>query len=190
MGSGSSLKKEKVMKKILLLSLFLVPFTALSDEITESSDVLLDVPVATSEYLDVVDSKDISSNTSDRMPDGVVNDVSSDVDGSNTTLTPEKDSITQDDVNLIVQAIKEENWMLLVGLILTLLVLVLDKWINIKQWVGEKGLPWVAASLGIVTHIGLALSTGTGWLTAIITGLLSGASAVGLWNLLGSKKQS
>lgn len=180
------------MKKLILIVLFLLPSTALSD-VQSDLDVVDSVPVTETDVVDsdvlASDAVSDNSNSSDTL-----NDVSSDdaldvvSDTGVPTLTPEKDSITQDDINLIVQAVKEENWMLLVGLILTFLVLILDKWINIKQWVGEKGLPWVAASLGIVSHIGIALATGTGWVTAIITGVLSGATAVGLWNLLSKKK--
>jgi hypothetical protein len=192
-----SQKRKKVMKKLILVSLFLIPFNALSD-VQSELDVVDAVPVTETDVVDydvlvsdVVDSDVVSdtSNSSD-TPNDVSSDDALDVvsDTGVNNLTPEKDSITQDDINLIVQAVKEENWMLLVGLILTFLVLILDKWINIKQWVGEKGLPWVAASLGIVSHIGIALATGTGWVTAIITGVLSGATAVGLWNLLSKKK--
>jgi len=209
-------KKENGMNRFVLVALLLIPSIAFADATVE--DVSPDTSVVT-EVVDVVDPDTTDSDVtesdavsdSDTVPSDTasdpaeVSDVSTedaldvssgqdigdagDVSGV-PTLTPEKDSITQEDINFIIQAVKEENWMLLVGLILTFLVLILDKWINIKQWVGEKGLPWTAASLGIVSHIGIALSTGTGWITAIITGILSGASAVGLWNLIGANKKS
>lgn len=192
------------MNRFVLVALLLIPSIAFADATVE--DVSSDTSVVT-EIVDVVDpdTTDSDVSDSDTVPSDIASepaevsdisteDVSSGQDAGDVsgvpTLTPEKDSITQEDINFIIQAVKEENWMLLVGLILTFLVLILDKWINIKQWVGEKGLPWTAACLGIVSHIGIALSTGTGWITAIITGILSGASAVGLWNLIGANKKS
>lgn len=199
-------KKENGMNRLIFVTLLLIPSIAFADATVE--DASSDTSVVT-EVVDIVDPDTTDSDVteSDTVPSDIASDpaevsdistedaldVSSGQDAGDVsgvpTLTPEKDSITQEDINFIIQAVKEENWMLLVGLILTFLVLILDKWINIKQWVGEKGLPWTAACLGIVSHIGIALSTGTGWITAIITGILSGASAVGLWNLIGANKK-
>lgn len=194
------MNKSLVVGTIFLLTSWIV-FPAMSQEDVTSApeelDVVSDDLGIISEELDV---QAVSEPTVTDVEPVVADTVSSDAllidvsveDTSDVSVTPpntsgitvDKNNLTSEDVSMFISAIKDKNWTLLVGLILTFLVLILDKLVNVRQWVGTKGLPWVAASLGIVTHLGVALVNGVGWWDAILSGFISGATAVGLWELV------
>lgn len=89
-----------------------------------------------------------------------------------------------EDVGLLVEAAKNGNWVLFAGILILLLIFLLDKVVKLKERVPSKAIPWVAAALGIVASIGAQLTTSIPWGQALVQGLLSGAVAVGLWELV------
>jgi hypothetical protein len=103
-----------------------------------------------------------------------------------TKKPPENLNEAVEDVSVLIEAAKSGNWPLFAGILLMLLVFVLDKLVDLKAKVGKKAMPWVAAGLGIVGTMGVTLTDGSiTWWWGLIQGLLAGASAVGLWELVG-----
>lgn len=87
-------------------------------------------------------------------------------------------------IEQLINAAKGGNWQLFVGLLLTLLVWILRK-VNVIAFLPDKAVPWVSAAIGMVGFMGVALASGLDLTTALIQGFLTGAAAVGLWELLG-----
>lgn len=86
--------------------------------------------------------------------------------------------------SFLIEAAKNGYWGIFAGLLIMLLIFVLDKLVDIKKRVGEKAVPWVAASLGVVGAIAAELSTGVFWGQALLHGFTAGATAVGLWEMI------
>ena len=97
---------------------------------------------------------------------------------------PEDIGGAAENLNFLVQAAKGGHWGLFLGVLLTLLVWLLDKFIGVKKRVGKAALPWVAAGLGIVSAGGISLASGLPVTEGVVQGFMTGASAVGLWELL------
>ncbi len=87
-------------------------------------------------------------------------------------------------IEQLVKAAQAGQWQLFVGLLLTLIVWILRKF-NIIKFVPSKAVPWVAAAIGMVGYLGVSLASGLALLPAILQGILVGAAAVGLWEMIG-----
>ena len=87
-------------------------------------------------------------------------------------------------IEQLVKAAQAGQWQLFVGLLLTFIVWVLRKF-NIISFLPSKAVPWVAAAIGMLGYLGVSLASGLALLPAILQGLLVGAAAVGLWEMLG-----
>ena len=84
----------------------------------------------------------------------------------------------------LINAIQTKHWGLAIGLGLTLLVFVLRK-VKVLSKVPSKALPWVTAVLGILGYMAAAfMSDGANLTDAALGGLMTGAAAVGLWEML------
>ena len=93
----------------------------------------------------------------------------------------------------LINALQQKHWALAFGLGLSLLVFGLRK-AKVLAKVPAKVLPWVTAALGVVGYVAAALMVdGADIGDAVLGGLMTGAAAVGLWemvlkNFLGGKK--
>jgi len=85
----------------------------------------------------------------------------------------------------MIEAAKNGNWVLFSGLLIMLLIFILDKVVKLKEKVSAAAVPWVAAALGIASSIAVQLVSGIPWGQALFQGFTAGATAVGLWELLG-----
>jgi hypothetical protein len=107
--------------------------------------------------------------------------------------TIESDEEAAEAAKSLIVAIHQKHWALALGLGLSLLVFGLRK-AKVLAKVPSKALPWVTAALGVVGYIVVALTTeGADIMDAVWGGAVTGAAAVGLWemvlkNFLGSKK--
>ncbi len=104
-----------------------------------------------------------------------------------TPVVPDAPKTVEDaaeSVSFLVAAAKGGHWSLFLGVLLTLLVWVLDKFVKLKDRVGSKALPWVAAGLGILATMGISLSSGLSLGEGLIQGFMTGATSVGLWELV------
>jgi hypothetical protein len=100
---------------------------------------------------------------------------------------PEEVPETLDEAEEVFMALlatgKAGKWSIFGGLVIMLLVFGLRKWV-FKALSGQA-LAWTSALVGMAAYIALALVTGTSPVTAIFTGLTTGAMASGLWELVG-----
>lgn len=168
------------------LLMVLAPAAAFAQ--TDAGPVATDV-VVEADAEDATDAADGSDATEDAT------DASEDAadPGSEVTPTPappvapdapETVEDASESLDFLVEAAKGGHWGLFFGVLLTLLVWLLDKLVNLKAKVGKKAMPWVAAGMGIMGTVGIALSSGLPVADALVQGLVTGASAVGLWELV------
>lgn len=92
---------------------------------------------------------------------------------------------TDDAVNGLVAAFKAGKWGVAVGSLLVVLTQVVKYLAGLlKKEIPKNAQPWIAASLGVASAIGLSLATGIVWWEAVIGGIVFGATAGGLWSMV------
>ena len=96
---------------------------------------------------------------------------------------PESYDDAAESVSLLVKAVQDKNWSLALGLLLTLLVFIANKF-GLKDKVGSKAVPWVATGLAMAATCGVGLSSGVALADAAVQGLLAGVVAIGGWEML------
>lgn len=111
------------------------------------------------------------------------------VDAAPATIsTPPKSIQTPEDataaVDFMVEAGRLGAWPLFSGMLILFLIWFADKVFQVKKRVPKRVVPWIAAGLGILGSVGVMLITGLPVASAIIQGFLSGATSVGLWEML------
>ena len=87
-------------------------------------------------------------------------------------------------VSGLVEMVKAGKWGMAVGLALVLLTKAV-KWgaVSLEREIPKNWQPWIAALLGVVGSVGVALAAGIVWWEAVLAGLFVGSSAAGLWSL-------
>lgn len=88
----------------------------------------------------------------------------------------------------IVQSGRERNWQLMVALIVMLIVALANRLVFgfFDPELKKKLLPWFAAGTGCLLAFATVLLTpGASWWSALLAGFVTGAAAVGLWELVG-----
>lgn len=96
---------------------------------------------------------------------------------------PEDYNEAAETVSLLVKAVQDKNWALAIGLLLTLLVFVANKF-GLREKVGSKAVPWIATGLATVAALGVSLANGLPVTDAISQGILAGLTAIGGWEML------
>lgn len=91
--------------------------------------------------------------------------------------------VSVQDVSLLVTALQSQNWPLAVGLALSILVALANKF-GLKNAVGDKAIPWVTMGLAVAATVGAALAAGTPVGAALGQGVLAGVAAIGGWELI------
>ena len=86
-------------------------------------------------------------------------------------------------VDLAISAYQNGEWSILIGCILMLAVWVANKF-GLKDKIGKSLVPWVACGAGILISMAINLVQGSSIKGALIQGLISGFSAIGLWELI------
>lgn len=99
------------------------------------------------------------------------------------TEVPETDAEVGGAVSLLIDAIQNGNWSILVGALILLLIWLVRKmgWLDMLP---KNAIPWVSAGIGVVGYVGIALASGLPWKEALGNGFAAGIEAVGLWELL------
>jgi hypothetical protein len=88
------------------------------------------------------------------------------------------------DLNMFLDAIAQHHWPVVAGTVISFLVYVANRY-GLKDKIGAKYVPWVAAGLGILSSIGTQLlSGGSNWQNSVSQGLAAGLAATGLWELI------
>ena len=88
-----------------------------------------------------------------------------------------------DEASILVDAIQSKNWGLVLGMLLSLLVAVANKF-GLKDKVGGKAVPWVTSGVAVAGAIGAALMGGIPVLEALSQGLVAGVAAIGGWEMV------
>ena len=89
-----------------------------------------------------------------------------------------------DIATLAVDAFRKKQYGVFTGLMLMLIVFGLRR-LRAFRRVDKKWSPWIACGLGIVFSIGTVFAAGRPPITALTHGFVLGASAVGLWEMVG-----
>ena len=153
------------------LSLILFAPTAFAQDAVDAPevvevDVVEDAPVEVSE--------DGSAEGSAEAPAVVID---------SPTEVPETYDDVEDSVIALVAAGKAQEWAIFAGILLMILVWAARKFVFTR--VSGPVVPWATAATGTLAYVAIALATGVPVLSAIFTGFLTGATATGLWELLG-----
>lgn len=96
---------------------------------------------------------------------------------------PEDYNEAAETVSLLVKAVQDKNWALAIGLLLTLLVFVANKF-GLREKVGAKAVPWVATGLATAAALGVSFANGLPVSDAISQGILAGLTAIGGWEMI------
>lgn len=96
----------------------------------------------------------------------------------------ESDEEAMDTVSQLVAAAKEGHWSLVVAFSIMLLVYLLNRF-GVASKLGQKAVPWVAAGTGVLGYVAAYLMVeGATIVDGVTNGVMAGAAAVGLWELL------
>ena len=87
------------------------------------------------------------------------------------------------EIPALVGAVQSQNWPLSLGILLTVLVTVANRF-GLKNIVGPKAVPWVTVGLAVATSVGAALTQGIAVVPALVQGILAGVVAIGGWELV------
>lgn len=108
-------------------------------------------------------------------------------EGTDTPKAIETEEEAVEAAKDLYTAIRSGHWPLAVGLGIMLILFVVRK-TGVLNKVPKNAMPWVAAVIGIASYIALALTTdGANVWEALSSGFMSGAAAVGFWELVFKK---
>ena len=87
-------------------------------------------------------------------------------------------------VEELIDAVHKKEWGVAVGLGLMLVVFTIGFfWKSMPS----SCLPWLSVFIGVIATAAIDLSAGRSWWRAILSGLTTGSSATGFWELIGKK---
>ena len=114
----------------------------------------------------------------------------SDPEAEEAEEAPEAEEVVEVDTesvsevaSLLVKAVQDKNWALVLGLVLSLLVSLANKF-GLKDKVGSKALPWVTTGVAVAGAVGAALISGVALTEALSQGLVAGVAAIGGWEMV------
>jgi hypothetical protein len=84
----------------------------------------------------------------------------------------------------LLDAARGGRWAAVMACGIMLVVFVVNRVPAISERLGAKAKPWLAAATGIAGYIAAALMVDTSLVDAISGGFMTGASAVGLWEMV------
>ena len=87
----------------------------------------------------------------------------------------------------LIAAAKGGEWSVFVALVIMVLVFLATKVQFIDNVLPKAAKPWVAVIAGVLSAIAATVYTTGDWVQAILGGLVTGAAASGLWELIGKK---
>lgn len=142
----------------------------------------------TPDVVEVVEAEDVALDAEEVVEEAPAEEASGEGEGSAEEVVvieevPESYDDVEEAFMALLAAGKAGNWSVFAGLLLMILV-----------WGGRKflfprlkgqALAWASAGFGTVAFVGIALAAGTPIVSALVTGLMTGAMATGLWELVG-----
>lgn len=90
-------------------------------------------------------------------------------------------------IEMMINAAKGGEWSIFVAALIMVLVFLATKIQFIDNILPKEAKPWVAAVAGVLAAVATTVITTGDWLTAILSGLVTGAAATGLWELIGKR---
>lgn len=90
-------------------------------------------------------------------------------------------------VNMMITAAKGGEWSLFVAALIMVLVFLTTKIKFLDNLIPNKAKPWVAAVAGVLAAVATTVITTGDWLQAVLSGLVTGTAATGLWELVGKR---
>lgn len=90
-------------------------------------------------------------------------------------------------LNVLIEAAKGGEWSIFVAALIMVLVFLATKIKFIDNLLPAKAKPWVAAVAGVLGAVATVAMTTGDWLQAVLSGLVTGAAASGLWELIGKR---
>jgi len=90
-------------------------------------------------------------------------------------------------LNMMITAAKGGEWSLFVAALIMVLVFLATKIKFIDNLLPASAKPWVAAVAGVLGAVATVAMTTGDWLQAVLSGLVTGAAASGLWELIGKR---
>lgn len=99
--------------------------------------------------------------------------------------------VSMDELNQFIQmmitAAKGEEWSIFVAALIMVLVFLATKIKFVDNLLPKAARPWVAAVAGVLAAVATTVITTGDWLKAVLSGLVTGTAATGLWELVGKK---
>lgn len=90
-------------------------------------------------------------------------------------------------ISAMVAAAQGGQWSIFAALVIMILVYLATKIKFIDDLLPKAAKPWVAAIAGVLAAVGATAYATGDWLSAILGGLVTGAAASGLWELIGKQ---
>lgn len=90
-------------------------------------------------------------------------------------------------INLMISSAQGGEWSIFVAALIMVLVFLLTKIKFIDNLMPKAAKPWVAAVAGVLAAVATSVIATGDWLQAILSGLVTGAAATGLWELIGKR---
>ena len=88
-------------------------------------------------------------------------------------------------ISALIAAAQGGQWSIFASLIIMVLVFLATRIKFISDLIPKVARPWVAAIAGVLAAVAATAFTTGDWLQAILGGLVTGAAASGLWELVG-----
>ena len=85
--------------------------------------------------------------------------------------------------NLLIEAVRSEQWLVVAGVATTLVILMVRK-AGLLSQVPVKYMPWVATGVAVVSSVGTSLISGVSLVSAVTQGVLVGTAASGFWEMI------
>jgi hypothetical protein len=85
--------------------------------------------------------------------------------------------------NLLIEAVRSEQWLVVAGVATTLVILMVRK-AGLLSQVPVKYMPWVATGVAVVSSVGTSLVSGVSLVSAVTQGVLVGTAASGFWEMI------
>lgn len=90
-------------------------------------------------------------------------------------------------VSSLITAAQGGEWSVFVSLVIMVLVFFAQKVPFVRNLLPKAVKPWVAAIAGVLAAVAATAFTTGDWFQAILGGLVTGAAASGLWELIGKR---
>lgn len=90
-------------------------------------------------------------------------------------------------ITMMIEAAKGGEWSIFVAALIMVLVFLATKIKFVDNLLPAAAKPWVAAVAGVLAAVATTVITTGDWVKALLSGLVTGTAATGLWELIGKR---